>query len=193
MAGQFISIIIDTTSKRSYSLSSSPTNKKFLSTVVDITPQGQGTRYLSSLSVGDLINFEGPFGHMVLPEDFAEKEALNFIATGTGISPFLSIIKFLNTVNHTGKINLLYSEKFKKDLYPLSSFKNLKPLITLTRENKYFPYKKGRVTSQLNSISIGDSQLYFLCGNTRMILEVKNILRSKGVSDGSIIFESFYY
>lgn len=159
---------------------------------MDITPQGIGTKYLSNLNIGEKLFFEGPFGHMILPKNFNEKKAINFIATGTGISPFLSVIKFLESEKYSGEINVLYSEKYEKDLYPLDQIKISNLHLTLTRDENS-SHKKGRVTSHLDFLTFSYSQLYFLCGTTRMILEVKKLLINKGISEENIIFESFYY
>ncbi|NCT55731.1 hypothetical protein GW755_02680 [bacterium] len=191
LPGQYISIVVDKITNRSYSLNSPPLNSETISSLVDISPGGKGTTYLKKMAVGGLITFKGPYGHMILPDKLDTYKNLNFIATGTGICPFISIISHLEGADFTGKINLLYSEKYQNDLLGLSNLKIDNIAISLTRE-EVKGYNYGRVTAYLKKLP-REKALFFICGNTRMLLEVIKLLKRDGVKDSKVIYESFYY
>lgn len=191
-SGQFISILINNKTRRSYSLSSSPTESNLISTIVDISPGGPGTTFLKNLNPNNTLTFDGPYGHMVVPEDFNDDRQINFVCSGTGISPFVSIIKFLNQVKYKGEINILYSEKFEKDFYDLSKLTISNTYLSVTRENSLSTLT-GRVTEHLELLPISAKSLFFVCGNTRMLIEVVKYLKGKNLDSGNIIYESFYY
>ena len=191
LAGQYISLLVGKSEKRSYSLSSSPFDKNIISSIVDISPGGIGTTYLNKIKIGKSISFEGPYGHMVLPPNYQKQSKINFVCTGTGICPFISIIKDLNQKGYKGEINLLYSEKFKNDFSNLADLKISNLYLSLTRE-KAKSIAFGRVTEHLYKLP-KDKALFFLCGNTRMLTEVIKILKNEGLTQKNLVYESFYY
>ena len=116
--GQYISIIIDPSTRRQYSISnySSASFDEF-EIIVDIKPNGVGTTYLKNLNVGDEISFIGPIGRFVLAENLSKD--LYFIATGTGIAPFKSMIEFLihKNLHLSHNIHVHFGTRFSKDLF----------------------------------------------------------------------------
>ena len=71
-AGQYIAIDVAPKVKRQYSIASSPSNsQKSFKIIIDIKPNGIGTKYLMGLNIGDVINFIGGIGLFVLPARFA--------------------------------------------------------------------------------------------------------------------------
>jgi ferredoxin-NADP reductase len=88
-AGQFV-LLRPTSSMpwRAYSFSRAP--GQALRLTVKCVPQGQVSPYLTStLAVGDALEVKGPYGQFVLPEQATR--AL-FIAGGSGITPFVSML-----------------------------------------------------------------------------------------------------
>jgi len=187
LSGQFISIIISETVKRSYSLASPDFIKDTFSLLVDISPQGVGTKYLNSLKIGDNLSFIGPFGTMTLPSNLSDFSYFNFISTGSGIAPFLSLIPSLVKRVPAQKVFLLHS--FKEDTnffrHPVYDLVNTKIVFTKKAPPNY---ELGRVTKHTDFLKTQNS-LNYLCGIKDMILELKSTLEdsAKGVK-----FEIFY-
>ena len=93
-AGQYVAIVINPTTRRQYSISTSPSySKKIFQIVLDIKPNGFGVNYLMGLNTNDVITFVGQIGLFVLPNNL--KKNLYFISTGTGLGPLKSMMEEL--------------------------------------------------------------------------------------------------
>jgi CDP-4-dehydro-6-deoxyglucose reductase len=91
-AGQYLSIRFHETS-RVYSVASSP-NREDLEFCIRRVPNGELTPELSvELEEGDEVTLRGPYGELLLEEP-SERD-LVFLATGTGVAPFRSMIEYV--------------------------------------------------------------------------------------------------
>src|SRR5579871_1250612 len=80
--------------KRHYSISSSPTEGSHVEITVKAEKGSALAQTLHHLKTGVILDIEGPFGGgLSLPEPLTD--SLVFIAAGTGITPFRSMIRFL--------------------------------------------------------------------------------------------------
>jgi len=80
--------------KRFYTISSSPTEGRFLDLTIQVTAGGPVETALKALKRGDELELEGPHGAVFnLPTTLPK--TLCFIAAGIGVAPFRSIIKSL--------------------------------------------------------------------------------------------------
>jgi ferredoxin-NADP reductase len=92
LAGQYVGLRYDGTS-RAYSLASSPTADG-LEICVRRVPGGRlSPRICDELAVGDEVTLRGPYGELVL-QDHSPRD-LVFLATGTGVAPFRSMIDYV--------------------------------------------------------------------------------------------------
>src|SRR5262249_17286314 len=69
--GQFLSLQLPVDGKmltRPYSIASNPEDAGPLEICLNLVPGGQGSHYLFSLGVGDMVNFTGPWGTFTLNE-----------------------------------------------------------------------------------------------------------------------------
>ena len=64
--------------------------------------------------------------------------------------------------------------------------------ILASYESKNIDIFKGRMNNYLNEIKISENNLFFLCGNSRMVSEVYDVLVSKEVSQKNIFTEIFF-
>ncbi len=197
-AGQFISLKVSEVAYRSYSISSSMFEHSKLSIIVGIGHDGVGSNFVKNLQIGDTVEFVGPSGRFVLPENL--KENLIFIATGTGVSPMLSMIDaLLKNSDSTNNLSLIFGIRDKSELFLEEHIRTLKI------EHKNFDYKicfsqvlptnvenayKGRVTENIDFSKIESSQ-YFICGNPYMVQDTIKLLIEKGVKEENIFHEKF--
>ncbi|GAF05140.1 ferredoxin--NADP reductase [Saccharicrinis fermentans] len=152
----------------------------------DVYPNGLLTPLLSTAQVGDEILVSEPFGKFT-PSTSEEW----WIATGTGIAPFVSMLesgikspqKFLHgsrTLNH-----FLFQDLFKeklKDNYLRFCTKETGPEII-----------QGRLTHWLKEQDeLPKNFKYYLCGNPDMVVEVRDIILSKGVEFENIMAEIYF-
>lgn len=196
-AGQFISLKVSETAYRSYSISSSMFEHNNLSIIVGIGHDGVGSNYVKNLQIEDTVEFVGPSGRFVLPEN--SKKNLVFIATGTGISPMLSMIDSLLKNSTDSNVSLVFGIRDKSELFLE------KHIQTLKSSHKNFDYKicfsqetpsdvlnayNGRVTENINFTETAFSQ-YFICGNPYMVQDTIKLLIEKGVKEEDIFHEKF--
>lgn len=199
IAGQFITIKIEDKLPpcfRAYSICSSPKNKEILLCIKKI-PKGRGSNWLFNLKIEDEINFLGPNGNFTFKN---KKRNTFFIATGTGIAPFYSIIEDELLKGNKNKIYLLFGLKNEESIFYKTHFENLANQyknfdfnLTLSQpKTDSWEGKTGRVTNLLKNISFDvDRTDFYICGLKDMIDSVKNLLIKKGISEKSIYFEEY--
>ena len=91
--GQFVSILCDNlTLRRPFSVAGFCKETKEISVYFKL--KGEGTRYISSLRIGDNIDFIGPLGNGFHFEDEEDKKSL-LIGAGVGFAPILYLKQFL--------------------------------------------------------------------------------------------------
>ncbi|MBK3519854.1 FAD-binding oxidoreductase [Carboxylicivirga marina] len=185
-AGQVIAIALNPNDEpRLYSIASG-TNKKYISILFDIKPGGELTPPLSKVKSGDTVFISEPFGKFLC----ADKPA-TWIATGTGIAPFLSIIESGQNKN----IKLLHGARtldkffFQEYLYEQLGDYYLRFCTTESNERTI----DGRLTDYLkNSKKLPTNNKYYLCGSSQMVIDVREILISKGIPFDNIIAEIYF-
>lgn len=92
VAGQYLSVRYQDTT-RVYSIASSPTRDE-VEFCIRRVPGGQMTSELAvDLEIGDTVTLRGPYGDLLLEEPSARD--IVFLATGTGVAPFKSMIDYL--------------------------------------------------------------------------------------------------
>lgn len=200
LAGQYVSIqVSEHGDRRSYSIISRPDIKHGFELLLDIAPQGLGTKYLLGLEYGQEISCLGPMGRFVIEDNPAEL-ALVLVATGSGVAPMYSMIQDLLQVKGDQRQIILYwgmrhanlifwSEEFE-DL--MANFPNFKLHPVVSQPESDWVLCSGRVTNCLTIHAQPDGAGYYLCGNAPMITDVKNLLISKNVPETSIHHEKFY-
>lgn len=183
--GQYVQIgIKGESTKRAFSIYSAQEDD-FMELVIKMVEGGEVSVPMHELKVGDVIEVEAPAGQFTLDESLKHKHII-FIASGTGISPFHSIIKSHTKLNYT----LIHGVRTISDLIEPDEYHPEK-LITCTSRDNTGKFQ-GRITHYLLSSSIEKSAEYFLCGNGIMIEEVKEILTQNQVPSNQIHTEVFY-
>jgi ferredoxin-NADP reductase len=202
-AGQYVSIgFPDSPLRRSYSIASSPVNTHGFELLIDTTPQGIGTKYLTGLAPGAEISCLAPMGVFVLAKDeqAAKEKSLVFVATGSGVAPLRSMILWLlQTQNDQRQIWLYWGLRYEQDMFWEDEFQEMSQLfpnfhfhITLSRAGQEWPLCRGRVTDCLSIHQLPPDAGYYLCGNKPMIEEVSALLAQKGIPKEFVHHEKFY-
>ncbi|MBH41414.1 MAG: hypothetical protein CL685_01740 [Candidatus Magasanikbacteria bacterium] len=196
-AGQFVQFLIpegEKTHKRAYSIASAPKSKSLVF-LAKLWPNGKASELFEHIQPGELSTISSPLGHFTKTEDSNSI----FIATGTGITPILSMITDdLCNKKTTKEIRLLLGFRSESDmfsqqeLYALSDkHKNFSVDITLSQPKAaQWAGLKGRVTAHISKYIATNTQ-YFLCGSPAMVTEVKNMLLEKDILPSHIHFEMY--
>ncbi len=199
-AGQYLSLsIANLPDRRSYSIVSRPDEEHGFDLLVDRAPNGVGVKYLDGLQFGQEISCLVPLGFFVVPEKAAGKP-LHFIATGSGIAPYRSmILDELQTKKNTQPILLYWGIRdantmFWEDEFAelMESFPNFKFHPVVSRPLDSWPLCRGRVTDCLNVHPLLPGAEYFLCGGEPMVNDVTTLLMGKGIAKENIHREKFF-
>lgn len=201
VAGQYVMLKIPSSERtKNYSIASPPAVNHQVDLLVDIKPQGEGTKYITGLKPGDEVEFMAPGGRFVITDNQQEKQ-LVFVATGSGISAIRSmILNLLQTKNDTRQINLHWGIRFVDDIYweedfrlLAKQFSNFSFDLVLSKGPEDWPLCSGHVTDCLKKhYQDFENSGYYLCGNRNMIEETSELLTSKGVDNQFIHHEQFY-
>ncbi len=171
---------------RPYSLASG-TSENVLRFVIRLMPKGEVSTYLSTRKPGDLVRISPPFGWF-RPGEHADERKFAFIATGTGIAPFLSYLRS----NPTKRPEcLLYGVREAQDAVDLPWLRSVTTLHAAVSRQDVEGLQRGRVTELLGRLPKGDVD-YYLCGLDAMIDEVTNWLEGQGVDLSRIHRECFF-
>lgn len=198
--GQYVSIVVDEHGdRRSYSICSKPENKDAFDLLIDHTPAGVGTKFLQSLQFGQEIDLMAPLGRFVFNHG-GNEEALIFVATGSGIAPFKSMImSMLQEGNERRPMTLYWGMRFVEELFWLDewqnlaeSFNNFKFHPVISKAVDEWTLCRGRVTDCLSIHDVPVNAAFYLCGNAHMIADVTTLLGQKGVNPENIHFEKFF-
>lgn len=200
-AGQFITLKCDDRMPpafRAYSIASAPEGKNTLELCIKLVPNGRGTTWLNDQSIETEIPFLGPNGHFVNQTDKSKK--ILFVATGTGLAPFRSIVQDELNRGNTQEMKILFGVRHEKDIFyedwlkeTAENFDNFSYKITLSRpETTDWSGSKGRVTAALDNMDIDlENTEVYICGLNAMITNVTEILLKKGLPQSAIHSEKY--
>ena len=170
---------------RYYSLASPPSQRGKLVLVLSASERGGGANYLFTRQAGEKLRFGGPDGGFYLHDD--RRRNILFVATGTGIAPFRSMLYTLFERPITTTVTLFWGLRSERDIYYQQEFEDLAKqnsnfsfVIALSRSQRNWPGAKGRVTQLVDKIPSVENLAVYICGNKRMVLEVTDIVRQKG-------------
>ncbi|MBP9925002.1 MAG: flavodoxin reductase [Cyclobacteriaceae bacterium] len=117
-----------------------------------------------------------------------------FIAGGAGVTPFISIFRYLQSKNEIGNSKLIFANKTKADIINESEFKKAlgKNFINVLSGEKVDGYEQGYITEDLLRKNItGKGTLIYLCGPEPMMEVVEKQLSNLGISLEAVIKEKF--
>ena len=196
LPGQYANVTVPGTEQtRSFSFSSSPLSGD-VSFLIRDTTYGALPSYLREhAKVGDAIQFTGPLGSFYLRDI---KRPVIFLAGGTGLAPYLSMLEMLAEKGTEYPITLVYGVTTDEDLVLVDALERLAasmPNFTFTccvaAEDSSYP-NKGFVTryfgaEQLNG---GDVDVY-VCGPPAMVEAVRSHIAAQGLIARSLYYERF--
>lgn len=140
-AGQFIEMTIkhddpdERGTKRWFTISSSPGHEQISITTKHADSPSSFKKALWDLSEGDEVDISQPLGDFVLPKDTSQP--LVFVAGGIGITPFHSIVEWLDINGLQRSIQMIYMVHDKSEIVFESMFnKSYIELETITGDTK---------------------------------------------------------
>lgn len=172
---------------RPFTFTSLPGND-FLELTVKIYPEKNGvTKAMGNLKPGDALVIKEPFGAI----RYAGKGT--FIAGGSGITPFISILRDLRSRGEIAGNFLLFANKTSADIIMKDKLEALlgKENVThvLSREESEGA-DSGRIDAKYLHEKVSDiDQQFYVCGPKGFVIDISGYLKEIGAKVESITFE----
>jgi ferredoxin--NADP+ reductase len=184
--------------RRAYSIASSSVERAYVEFYLTLVTTGGLTPRLFALSHGSRI-FLGPKASGLFTLDrVAPGKSVVLIATGTGLAPYVSMLRTMLIADTARKFVVLHGARCSWDLGYRGELESLArirsnftyiPSITRPEQDPHFSGLAGRiqklleqgVVEQLSGVRLDPAETdVFLCGNPEMITHVKTLLESRG-------------
>ena len=181
--------------KRPYTPSSMPGATGYFDLTVKHYENGLISKYLHEQKVGDGVLMSGPNqgGHWV--DGMAKK--VGFVAGGTGITPMISIIRWILTQRLDAELFLLFANKTEADIIfreeweqDLRNHPNFHCYHVLEQPPAGWSQGTGRITDDVLRRHLPPSDpetVIFLCGPMPMVNPLEASLNRLGYSERAII------
>jgi ferredoxin-NADP reductase len=203
VAGQWLSVKTNKPDgeeiTRAYSIASSPSENNRFALCLNRVQDGFMSNFLCDMKEGDEIRCQGPFGDFILRPPLRDTI---FIATGTGIAPFRSMLHWLlaDPTRHQNKqLWLVFGNRTEKDIYYHDEFlalavkhANFHYLPTLSRGGPEWPGLRGYVQEHVPGIVQDRTDMHaYICGLDKMIKANREQLKGLGWDRKSILYEKY--
>ena len=151
----------------------------------NIKDDGYLTPKLATIIPGEKILVSEPYGTFT-----GTKENAWLIATGTGIAPFYSMIKSGMADNK----KLIHGVRYLNQFYFEDDLEEAlgERFVRCCSKESSCDTIPGRITDYLQSIRDLPDTKYYLCGQALMVVEVRDLLISKGVKFDKIMSEIYF-
>jgi ferredoxin-NADP reductase len=184
---------------RAYSIASPPGEDNRLALCLNRVQDGFMSNFLCDMKVGEEISCQGPFGDFILRPPLRDTV---FIATGTGVAPFRSMLHWLlaDPVRHQDKqLSLLFGNRTEGDIYYHEEFLelgarhvNFHYLPTLSRGAAEWQGLRGYVQEHLPGIVQGRNDMHAcICGLDKMVKANRELLKGRSWDRKSILYEKY--
>jgi ferredoxin-NADP reductase len=184
---------------RAYSIASPPSENGRFAFCLNRVQDGFMSNYLCDLTEGYEIKFQGPFGDFILRPPLRDTV---FVATGTGVAPFRSMLHWLlaDPERHQNKnFWLLFGSRREEDIYYHDEFtrlaaehSNFNYWPTLSRGSEAWPGLRGYVQEHLPAIVGERTDMHaYICGLEKMVRANRDLLKSSGWDRRQILFEKY--
>jgi ferredoxin-NADP reductase len=209
--GQYLTIGVESNGKliqRPYSVASSAREvADGYEYYVRLVPEGLFTPLLWRLSVGHPMHMKGPKGKFTLEPD--DDRTHVFISSGTGIAPFICMMKTLLKDGQPRAAIVLHGASYHQDLgyrallegWEESGEYPLKYIPTISRpgspENERWPGRVGRVEAIVPGVFdelalTPENSIAYICGNPEMIETVAATLIGRGYPEAQVKKELYW-
>ena len=202
--GQFLTLEVDIDGqrvKRSYSISSTPTRPGTLEITVKRVPGGLVSNWLhDNVAPGFRMNITGPSGRFACPAEAPPRILL--LSAGSGITPVMSMARFLFDSDSQSEIIFLHSARSLDDVpfaeevaWMGEQSPRFQPHLILTRPAPDKPWlgPTGRLTPKmiLDLVPGYRQRVIYACGPTPFMDHAREVLLGLGFPMKSFHMESF--
>jgi len=185
--GQYVSVRIISpegyVAERDYSIASAPDTEQ-IELIVELLPTGEVSPILHSLSIGDELKIQGPRGtHFNWTNT---QKPLVLISAGTGIVPFLSMLRSTKAAVANSTVTILASFRYDEDVLYLSELNDAHAAIHISS-------KLGRITEEIlmKHLQLENDTDYLISGGTPFVESIRAMIMNQGVDKENIKLERF--
>ena len=189
---------LDKLIRRAYSIASSSVERRYLEFYLTLITSGQLTPRLFALQHGSRVFLGRKASGVFTLDRVAPGKAVILVATGTGLAPYISMLRTLLVNETQRRFVVLHGARYSWDLGyrgELESLARLRPnftyipSITRPEEDPNFRGCTGRVQALLEEgvvqgqagVPLDPAQAdVFLCGHPDMVKTVKALLEARG-------------
>lgn len=208
------------TTWRAYSIVSAPL-EPFLEFFLVILPGGKFSARVAKLGVGEKILLEKPAQGFLTLDRFKDGDDLWLIGTGTGLAPYISMLREPGTWKRFQNIVIALSVREARDLAYVDEIETLAAGHSIGEAKLHFVKSLTRDTQSLTAQNILHGRLttlaesgaleshagltfdhkrsrFMLCGNPDMVESMRAILKARGfamnrrLTPGHIIVENYW-
>jgi ferredoxin-NADP reductase len=200
--GQFLNVafaIGGARMNRSYSISSSPNERDYVDLTVKREERGAVSRHIVDLlKVGDEIEAGGPVGRFTFTG--IEAPSVVLLGAGVGITPMMSVARYLTEQSWPGDIFFIYGCRSPADLIfgqAIAALELRNPklhvAITMSKPPPDWKGARGRIAKEFLVGAVPDlaSRRVQLCGPPTMMDAIKALLIEIGVAPENLKTEAF--
>ena len=193
-AGQFTNLFLTVdgvATSRPYTISSPPSRPGHLDITIREMPDGFVSKYLCQRAkAGDRFELSGPAGFFY-HEPLADTDDLVFLAGGSGVTPFMSIISEALDLSKDLKMHLIYGSRvpediiFAEEIAKLACRKNdLKVDIVISEPPEDYQGMCGMLDTGVIRSLVGEveGKTFYMCGPQAMYGLCQDSLDNLGVS-----------
>ncbi|NOL49211.1 ferredoxin--NADP reductase [Pelistega europaea] len=178
-----------------------PADSDYLEFYAVVVPDGLFSPRLASLQVGDTIYIDkSPIGFLTLDNFPNGGESLWLLATGTGLSAYLSILHDAKTWTLFNKVVLCHGVRYANELSYQDLIQSWQQqwgerfiYLPLPTRETYQHYPRARLTTLIENQQLAalagvelnpDNACVMLCGNPDMLTEARKLLGDQGFATG---------
>lgn len=176
------------TELRPFTFTSLPGDKHIEFTIKTYPSHEGVTNKLLSLTKGDELILHDVFGTIQY-----KGEGI-FIAGGAGVTPFIAILKDLDSRNEIGHNKLIFANKTKSDIILEDRFTGMldENFINILSKEDLRGYNYGHISADLIKKHMDNNTHYFyVCGPDPMIETIEKQLGELGIAEDRIVKEMF--
>ena len=196
--GQFVSLTAEISGRkitRAYSICSPPGGNRF-ELCLNRVHEGIFSPYLFDLKPGAEVYFRPPLGQFTLRQP--PRDAV-FVATGTGIAPFRSMLHHQLPRPGELRLTLLFGVRFEQNILYRDEFEVFRARYpgfrfwpTLSRPSASWQGRIGHVQSHLEEALGGRRDIdVYICGLKLMVDDVRARLKEMGFQRDQMRYEKF--
>jgi len=202
IAGQYVAVLLDDGSKRSFSIANAPHETDRLQLHIRLVEGGRFTGHVfNQMKEGDVLKIEGPLGTFFLHEE-GDKPII-FMSGGTGFAPVKSMVEHAFDAGIKRPMVLYWGAKTPADLYfaglpekwqqEHDNFKFI-PVLSEPKPEHHWQGRTGLVTDAISQDHQKlDGYQVYACGSPAMIDAGREAFIAKGLPEDQYYSDAFLF